>query len=95
MGVIYHYLIEAEWCIYAPANQAISGSDNDFTPYRSQAIILINAGILLNGFPMLNEIEAKYSNFHSLSALFLGFYVLSCKPMRENDMTFFSKRVRK
>ena len=41
-----HWLIEAEWCIYASVNFII-GSDNGLSPGRRQAIICTIAGILL------------------------------------------------
>ena len=41
------YHIEAEWRIHASINYAIIGSDNGLSPDRRQAIIWINAGVLL------------------------------------------------
>ena len=39
--------IETEWCIYTSVNYAIIGADNGLSPVWCQAIIWINAGLLL------------------------------------------------
>ena len=56
---------EAEWCIYAFVNFAIIGLDNGLSPVRHQAIILINAGLLLTGpsGQSLSEIQIKIWTF--------------------------------
>ena len=41
--------MEAEWRIYASANQARIALDDDLSPDRHHAIIWTNAGILLIG----------------------------------------------
>ena len=42
-----YLLIKTEWNIYASVNYAITDSDNGLAPSLHQAIIWINAGVLL------------------------------------------------
>ena len=71
-----YQLIEAQWRIYAlthicVGNLTIIGSDNGLSPYRRQAIIWTNAGIVLIGPLILIKIHTfsfKKSNFKLLSA---------------------------
>ena len=68
----FHYLIEAEWRIYASVNYTIFGSDNGLSPGRRQAITWPNAGILLIG-PLgtnFSEIFIEIKTF-SLTNLYL------------------------
>ena len=55
--VSIYQLIEAEWHIYASANQIIIGSDNGLSPGRRQAIIWTNTNILSIGPLGINSSE--------------------------------------
>ena len=61
-----HYLIEAEWRIYASIRYTIIGSDNGLWPGRSKAIIWTNAGILSIG-PLRKDFSEILIEIHTFS----------------------------